>query len=195
MAVQAGSLQAEVAGETVERGPEEPAATEPTAANAVPVDHGAGEEPHAGGAVREPAGHDPLGTGAEPGELADVQKDRAALAVSNFVISAYGYSGSDFEAYSAALARHSDPFALARSPGSAAVEAFGERVRSGGTSTTAHLEDFRFEKARTGGVEGTARFAAEGRELDGSYEQALRLEPWGATWRVVWAGELTKRRS
>ena len=150
---------------------------------------GAGErEPPEGGVLGEPALHDPLGTGARPGDLSETERGRVEQAASQFVIYAYGYSGDDPDQYTAGVNQAVIPDPFYESPGAAYVEEFARRVESGGTRSTATLQDFEITEVSGERAEGVARFTIEDPSGTRRLVQELHVRRLGAIWRVSGAG-------
>jgi hypothetical protein len=146
-------------------------------------------DPPEGGARWEPP-HDPLGTGAEPGDLSETEKGRVQQAARSFVTCAYGYSGGDRSRYVSAVNRVVKAPEFYDTPGGREINAYAESVENGGTRSTAALQAFEVREQSTEEVEGVARFSMEGSEGSGTFEQDLRLTRWGAIWKVESAGEV-----
>jgi hypothetical protein len=150
---------------------------------------GSGErEPPEGGVHEEPALHDPLGTGARPGDLSETERGRVEQAASQFVIYAYGYSGDDPDQYTAGVNQAVIPDPFYESPGAAYVEEFARRVESGGTSSTATLQAFEITEVSGERAEGVARFTIEDPSGTKRLSQELHVRRLGAIWRVSGAG-------
>lgn len=160
----------------VERGGEKPGADEPGGKSRRDLPEG--------GATNEPGGHDPLGTGASPGDLSPTGKARVERAVGDYVLYAFGYTGSDRAEYTSAVNLAVVNPEFYETPGAAAVGAFSESVSEGGAESTARLEAFEIEGQSLWEVAGIARFSMEGSEGSGVFEQRLTLVKWGAGWKV-----------
>jgi hypothetical protein len=141
-----------------------------------------------GGVHEEPALHDPLGTGARPGDLSETERGRVEQAASQFVIYAYGYSGDDPDQYTAGVNQAVIPYPFYESPGAAYVEEFARRVESGGTRSTATLQAFEITEVSGERAEGVASFTIEDPSGTKRLSQELRVRRLGAIWRVSGAG-------
>ena len=142
------------------------------------------------GATNEPAGHDPLGTGAQPGDLTETDKGRVEAAVRNFVTSAYGYTGRDDSEYGTQLNRFIFPWSFYESPGARYVNEYRQRIRTGGTKSTATLERFELGETTQKNAKGVAYFRVEDASGTRQMSQQLELEPFEPVWRVKTAGEI-----
>ncbi|MDP9474528.1 MAG: hypothetical protein M3R38_02310 [Actinomycetota bacterium] len=142
------------------------------------------------GAAHEPAGHDPLGTGAEPDDLTETDKGRVEAAARNFVTSAYGYTGRDDSEYGTQLNRFIFPWSFYESPGARYVQEYRQRIRTGGTESTATLERFELAEGSQKAVKGVAYFRVEDSSGTRQASQELELEPFDPVWRVKSAGEM-----
>jgi hypothetical protein len=150
---------------------------------------GGGErEPPEGGVHEEPALHDPLGTGARPGDISETERGRVEQAASQFVIYAYGYSGDDPDQYTAGVNQAVIPDPFYESPGAAYVEEFARRVESGGTRSTATLQAFEIREVSGEKAEGVASFTIEDPSGTKRLSQELHVRRLGAIWRVSGAG-------
>lgn len=162
---------------------------------AEPVSRSGGEAGHEGttpeeGAAKEPAGHDPLGTGATPDDLTETDKGRIEAAARNFVTSAYGYTGHDDSEYATQLNRFIFPWSFYTSPGAGYVKEYRQRIRTGGTESTATLESFELEQGDRKTAKGVAYFRVEDASGTRRVGQGLELEPFDPVWRVKAAGEI-----
>ena len=142
------------------------------------------------GAAHEPAGHDPLGTGADPGDLTETDKGRVEAAARNFVTSAYGYTGREDSEYRTNLNRFIFPWSFYESPGARYVTEYHQRIRTGGTGSTATLERFELGEKTQDTVKGVAYFRVEDASGTRRMSQELELEPFEPVWRVKAAGEM-----
>ncbi len=142
------------------------------------------------GAAHEPAGHDPLGTGAKPDDLTETDKGRIEAAARNFVTSAYGYTGRDDSEYGTQLNRFIFPWSFYESPGARYVEEYRQRIRTGGTESTATLQRFELGEGSQKAAKGVAYFAVEDPSGTRSISQELELEPFDPVWRIKAAGEI-----
>ena len=145
------------------------------------------------GAAHEPAGHDPLGTGADPDDLTQTDKGRVEAAARNFVTSAYGYTGREDSEYTTNLNRFIFPWSFYESPGAKYVNEYRQRIRTGGTESTATLERFELGKKSQKTVKGVAYFRVEDALGTRRMSQELELEPFEPVWRVKEAGEMKNR--
>ncbi len=180
----------------------EPTTVEPTApqqnappVQGEPVSRPQGETGREGttpeeGAAHEPAGHDPLGTGADPDDLTETDKGRVEAAARNFVTSAYGYTGRDDSEYRTQLNRFIFPWSFYESPGARYVKEYRQRIRTGGTESTATLERFELAEGSQKAVKGVAYFRVEDSSGTRQASQELELEPFDPVWRVKSAGEI-----
>lgn len=181
----------DTAGAARSTGPKGPGVMEgqPVAGDREGLPPGAGErEPPEGGVHEEPALHDPLGTGARPGELSETERGRVEQAASQFVIYAYGYSGDDPDQYTAGVNQAVIPDSFYESPGAAYVEEFARRVESGGTRSTATLRAFEIREVSGERAAGVARFTIEDPSGTKRLSQELHVRRLGAIWRVSAAG-------
>lgn len=153
-----------------------------------PAPEGGERQPPEGGVHEEPASHDPLGTGARPGDLSETERGRVEQAASQFVIYAYGYSGDDPDQYTAGVNQAVIPDPFYESPGAAYVEEFARRVESGGTRSTATLQSFEIREVSGEKAEGVARFTIEDPSGTKRLSQELHVRRLGAIWRVSGAG-------
>ncbi len=142
------------------------------------------------GAAHEPAGHDPLETGAKPGDLTETDKGRVEAAVRNFVTAAYGYTGRDDAEYRTQLNRFIFPWSFYDSPGAKYVEEYRQRIRTGGTKSTATLERFELGERNQKAAKGVAYFRVEDASGTRRLSQELQMEPFEPVWRVKSAGEM-----
>lgn len=160
-----------------------------------PVSRSQEEADHEGttpeeGAAHEPGGHDPLGTGAEPDDLTETDKGRVEAASRNFVTSAYGYTGRDDEEYRTQLNRFIFPWSFYESEGARYVQEYRQRIRTGGTQSTATLQRFELGEASQKAVKGVAYFTVEDPSGTRRISQELELEPFDPVWRVKAAGQI-----
>lgn len=147
------------------------------------------------GAAHEPAGHDPLGTGAEPGDLTETDKGRIETAARNFVTSAYGYTGHEDKEYTTQLNRFIFPWSFYESPGAKYINEYRQRIRTGGTKSTATLERFELGEKTQKTVKGVAHFRVEDATGTRRMSQELELEPFEPLWRVKAGGEMKPEAS
>jgi hypothetical protein len=101
---------------------------------------------------------------------------------------AYGYSGDDPDQYTAGVNQAVIPDPFYESPGAAYVEEFARRVESGGTRSTATLQDFEITEVSGERAEGVARFTIEDPSGTRRLVQELHVRRLGAIWRVSGAG-------
>lgn len=173
-----------------------PAPPEQTAVPAEPVARQGGDgdgegrrsDKPAPGAKHEPGGYDPLGTGAKPGDLSETEEGRVTMAATNFVLKAYGYSGSNEQEYTGPLNRYIFPWSFYESPGGAVIKDYRRRVNSGGVQSSAVLERFEMKEASLEEAKGVAHFVVEDDFGKRRVTQELTLKPYEAVWRVAEAG-------
>lgn len=146
---------------------------------------GESEGPQSEGAANEPGGFDPLNKNAKPGDLTETDKGRVELAVSKFIISAYGYRGGDPTEYVRGLETNVVVPDFYDSPAGAGVTEQTQKVAEGGVESAATMERFEINKTEPELVEGTAYYEAG--PVDGSqsnYRQQITLVPDGAVYKV-----------
>jgi hypothetical protein len=139
------------------------------------------------GASEEPGGHDPLGLGAEPNELSTTERSRAEAAAFHFVRHAYDRPENDRDEYLGGVDRIVVSPEFFGSPGGEVVGTIADRVAGAGVDSPATFEGFEVGRESLDRIEGLATFRLSG---DRRYEQELELVRWGATWRVISAGEI-----
>lgn len=139
------------------------------------------------GASSDPGGHDPLGLGAGPNELSTTERNRAEAAAFHFVRHAYDRPGDDRAEYLSGVSQAVVSPEFFGSPGGKIVSTIADRVAGGGVDGPAAFEGFEAERESPDRVEGVTTFRLGGERL---YEQELELVRWGATWRVISAGEV-----
>jgi len=144
-------------------------------------------QPAEEGVGTEPGGHDPLGVGAGPGELSPTERGRAKMAAFHFVRHAYDRPGNDHDEYLSGVTQAVVSPEFFGSPGGKVVGTIADRVAVGGVDSPAAFEGFEARRESLDGAEGMATFRLGGDRL---YEQELELVRWGATWRVISAGEI-----
>lgn len=168
---------------------------EPVARPPVPEESGAeggasspGTQAPPEGASGEPGGHDPLGLGAEPNELSSTERSRAETAAFHFVRHAYDRPGNDRAEYLSGVNQAVVSPEFFGSSGGEGVSNIADRVADAGVESPATFESFEVGRSESPDtVEGVATFRLGG---DRPYEQDLELVRWGATWRVIFAGEV-----
>jgi len=139
------------------------------------------------GASGEPGGHDPLGLGAEPNESSSTERGRAEAAAFHFVRHAYDLPGDDRAEYLSGVSQAVVSPEFFGSSGGGVISAIADRVADGGVDSPATFESFQMGRESLDRIEGVATFRLGG---DRRYEQELGLMRWGATWRVISAGEV-----
>lgn len=172
-----------------------PAAPEKPAVAAEPVSRPSGENENEAttppeGATHEPGGYDPLGTGAEPGDLSETERGRVEMAATNFVLAAYGYKGDKQQEYSTVLNRTIFPWTFYESPGGAYVKDYRRRINDGGLEGSAVVDRFEMKETSLEEVKGVVHFVVEDELGKRSVTQELTLKPHRAIWRVSGAGEI-----
>lgn len=174
--------------------PDEPAyATTPAPAAGDP-----GRKPGARGGAGEPGSYDPLGTGAEPGDLTPTDERRVRYAAQKFVMAAYGYTGGDGAEYLAGVASVSLSPDLSLSKGGPEISRYQRQVETTGTRSAVRLIRFEVEGSTPDTAEGYAYFeTGEGYGRDGelsgkrlAYRQRMTLSRVGASWKVKEAGKV-----
>ena len=146
------------------------------------------------GAAEEPAGHDPLDTGAKPGDLTETEKGRIELAASNFVVYAYGYTGDDEAEYNKNINRILFPWSFYESPGGQYLKDYRQRINDGGTKSEARLDDLELVETSPKKTTAKAKFSVQDDTGERRLSQKLTLEPFGAAWRVSEAEEIQDRK-
>lgn len=157
---------------------------------------------HEGGATGEPASYDPLGLQEERVPLTPADRRRAESTAARFVAAAFGYTGTDRDAYLDELNALLAPEEFYASPGSQEVERYSEQVEASGTSSAARMSAFEIEDVRGQRVTGYAYFKTadtynryggiQGDEK--SYRQRLTLTRSGAVFEVSSADEIQEVR-
>lgn len=154
---------------------------------------------HPEGAAHEPGFYDPLGTGASPGDLPEIERERVRFAAAEFVSAAYGYSGEDPDEYNQGVGETVVWPAFYSSAGAGEISRYAEQVEKTGTRSAARLTRFEVEETAPGNVTGYAYFeTGEGRDprtgkLTGekvAYRQQMTLARSGASWKVKSVGEV-----
>jgi hypothetical protein len=144
----------------------------------------------------ENAVQDPLGTGAQAGDLTERDQLRLEAAATNFATYAYGYTGDDRDRYLSGVNRAVDIATFYSSPGGEAVKEYAEQVAAGGVKSRAVLEGFEVAAHEGDRVTAAATISTgEAFGEDGSLEggvrtlrQRLELVRWGSIWKVSSAG-------
>lgn len=158
-----------------------------------------------GGTQGEAGAEDPGGTstardgtlerdGGGEASLSELDASRARAAAANFVLYAYGYTGTDREQYEAYVNQAVVPDDFYASPGAVHVHAFAGAVGAGGTESTATLEEFEIlgpgEGEAAGEAEGVATFTLTDDSGTRRLRQELTVTALDSVWRVTWAGRL-----
>jgi len=154
------------------------------------------------GTPEEPGAYDPLGTGASPGDLAPIDEDRARFAAARFISAAYGYSGSDEDAYNQGVGATVAWPDFYDSEGSREIERYAAQVGQSGTKSAALLTRLEIDETTAKSAAGYAYFqTGSGYDRDGglsgrkrSYRQEMTLARSGATWAVRATGEIEETR-
>lgn len=144
------------------------------------------------GAANAPGGFDPLNKNAKPGDLTETDRERVELVVSEFITSAYGYTGDDPTEYVRDVEANVVAPDFYDSPAGVDVTERTQKVNESGVRSSAKLESFEITKTEPERVMGTAYYATGGSyerngELKGeqtSYSQEIRLVPDGEVYRV-----------
>jgi hypothetical protein len=174
--------------------PEEQTPSEARAEAPPPEAHG-----HPEGAAHEPGSYDPLGTGASPGDLSEIDRERIRFAASEFVSAAYGYSGEDPDEYNQGVGETVVWPAFYSSAGAGEISRYARQVEETGTRSAARLTRFEVEKTAPGSAAGYAYFeTGEGHDprtgkLTGerlAYRQEMTLSRSGASWKVKAVGKV-----
>lgn len=154
---------------------------------------------HPEGAAHEPGSYDPLGTGASPDDLSEIDWERVRFAAAEFISAAYGYSGEDPDEYNQGVGETVVWPAFYSSAGAGQVSRYAEQVEKTGTRSAARLTRFEVEETAPGSVTGYAYFeTGEGHDprtgkLTGerlAYRQEMTLARSGASWKVRSIGEV-----
>ncbi|MDP9437924.1 MAG: hypothetical protein M3P49_04150, partial [Actinomycetota bacterium] len=126
--------------------------------------------------------------------LSELDASRARAAAANFILYAYGYTGTDREQYEAYVNQAVVPDEFYASPGAVHVRDFAEAVGTGGTESTATLEEFEILDSGEGEAAGEAAGVATFTLTDDSgtrrLGQELSVAALDSVWRVTWAGRL-----
>lgn len=126
--------------------------------------------------------------GAKPNEDPKVEEGRKQNAALQFVIKAYGYTGSDASEYTSNVNQTVVSPEFYESPGAESVNAVIREVDAKGTESTASLDSFEMEEE--GGTTGTAYFSIKDKNGGGKFSQELELKKWGAVYKVISAGKM-----
>lgn len=145
------------------------------------------------GAKNEPGGYDPLGTGAEPGDLSETEEGRVTMAATNFVLKAYGYSGDEEKEYTGPLNRYIFPWSFYESPAGATIKDYRRRIGSGGVQSSAVMERFEIKETSLEEAKGVAHFVVEDDFGKRKLTQELTLKPYEAVWRVAQGGDVEQK--
>ena len=94
------------------------------------------------GAENEPGSYDPLGTGPDPGDLAQIDEERLRFAAGQFVTAAYGYTGKDRDEYNQGVGKTVVWPVFFHSAGSEEITRYAKQVEQNGTTSAARLTDF-----------------------------------------------------
>ncbi len=140
--------------------------------------------------------YDPLGTGASPGDLTELDRERARFAAARFITAAYGYSGRDKNAYNQGVGDTVVWPAFYQSEGSKEIGRYASQVERTGAKSAAKLTRLDFRQTSPHGASGYAYFEtgegyAAGGDLTGerrAYRQHMTLRRTGATWSVKATG-------
>jgi MOSC domain-containing protein YiiM len=125
--------------------------------------------------------------GAEPNELSSTERGRAEATAFHFVRHAYDRPGDDRAEYLSGVSQAVVSPEFFGSPGGEVVDTIADRVADGGVASPATFEGFQMGHESLDRIEGVATFRLGGERR---YEQELELVRWGATWRVISAGEV-----
>ncbi len=178
---------------------EDGAPSQPSAASTGPTASGESSAPAPSGPssasahAEGPGTYDPLGTGAEAGDLAPIDEQRARYAAAEFVTAAYGYSGDDPNAYNQGVGDTVVWPDFYDSEGSKEIESYAGQVKTTGTESAAKLSRLRVEETTGNTATGYAFFETgtgygESGELAGktlAYRQGMTLIRVGETWKVL----------
>lgn len=140
----------------------------------------------------EKAIQDPLGTGAQAGDLTKKDELRLEAAATNFATYAYGYTGDDRDRYLSGVNRAVDIATFYSSPGGEAVKEYAEQVAESGVKSRAALEGFEIvahegDTVTAAATIRTGETFAEDGSLTGdvrTIRQQLELVRWGSIWKV-----------
>lgn len=142
--------------------------------------------------------YDPLGRGASPGDLTKVDQERARFAAAQFVTAAYGYSGSDKDAYNQGVGDTVVWPGFYQSEGSKEIEHYASQVGRSGTKSAAKLTRLQVRQTSPYSASGYAYFeTGAGYGADGNltgerraYRQHVTLQRAGAAWSVKATGPI-----
>lgn len=122
--------------------------------------------------------------------LSELDASRARAAAANFVLYAYGYTGTDRKQYEAYVNQAVVPDDFYASPGAVHVRDFAGAVGAGGTESTATLEEFEVLDSGEGEAMGVATFTLTDDSGTRRLGQELTVTALDSVWRVTWAGRL-----
>lgn len=122
--------------------------------------------------------------------LSELDASRARAAAANFVLYAYGYTGTNREQYEAYVNQAVVPADFYASPGAVHVLDFAGAVGAGGTESAATLEEFEILGSGEGEAKGLATFTLTDDSGTRRLGQELTVTALGSVWRVTWAGRL-----
>lgn len=177
--------------ESTENPPEAMEETEPE-----PATEG-GSETTEGGA--EAGNHDPLGTGAEPGELSETEREEVEAVATEYVPAVYDYAGLSALEYRTNVREVAAP-EYYEGPGGdtviANIEDVEERAEKEAdgppypTHTNTEVEEWRITGEDLTRVEGEIYYNAKADDLrTADYREKLELENREGEWEVVQGGE------
>jgi hypothetical protein len=154
--------------------------------------------PSGGGGGSSGDSYDPLGRGASPGDLTKVDQERARFAAAQFVTAAYGYSGSDKDAYNQGVGDTVVWPGFYQSEGSKEIERYASQVERTGTKSAAKVTRLKLQQTSPYSASGYAYFetgagyGASG-NLTGerrAYRQHITLQRTDAAWSVKATGPI-----
>lgn len=122
--------------------------------------------------------------------LSELDASRARAAAANFILYAYGYTGTDREQYEAYVNQAVVPDDFYASPGAVHVRDFAGAVGAGGTESRATLEEFEILDSGEGEAMGVATFTLTDDSGTRRLGQELSVAALDSVWRVTWAGRL-----
>ena len=122
--------------------------------------------------------------------LSELDASRARAAAANFILYAYGYTGTDREQYEAYVNQAVVPDDFYASPGAVHVRDFAGAVEAGGTESRATLEEFEILDPGEGEAMGVATFTLTDDSGTRRLGQELSVAALDSVWRVTWAGRL-----
>lgn len=163
---------------------------------------GSGAHDHAGGATNEPGSYDPLGTGTSEGDLAPLDKKRLRYAAARFVSAAYGYSGSDKDAYNQGVGSAVVWPDFYESQDASEIRRYAKQVENSGTESAARLTDLEITETTPDRATGYAYFeTGPGYGKSGAvtgekqaYRQFMTLARSGSVWKVAAVNEIEETR-